>query len=111
MVLVEIDSISQVRVSLKKIDLLNFVRMGTGVTQDEQSIPDVNDVDQPLPDNGVAPHDDLSLEIGIGGIRVQELGHCCCGTGTEGGIFRGDHGDGGWPEKAGLGWIGRSANQ
>jgi hypothetical protein len=67
-------SISQVRVPFEIVYLLNFFRMGTGVTQDEQSIADVNDVDHSIPDNRVAPHDDLCLEVGIGGIWVQDLG-------------------------------------
>ena len=69
LILVEVYSISQVRVSFEKANLLNFVRMATGVTQDEQSIPDVNNVDQPIPDNRIAPHYDLRLEVGICGVR------------------------------------------
>jgi len=80
--------------------------MGTSVTQDEQSIADVNDVDQPIADNRVAPHDDLCLEVGIDGIRVQELVHCRGRTCTEGWILGGNHWDWSRPEKPGLSWIG-----
>ena len=65
LVLIEVYRISQVRVPFEKIYLLNFFRMGTGIAQDEQSIADVNDVDQSIPDNRVAPHDDLCLEVGL----------------------------------------------
>ena len=78
LVLLEVDRISQVRVSFKKVYLLNFVGMATGVTQDEQSIANVNDVDRPIPVNGIAPHDDLRLEVGIRGTRVEELVYCRC---------------------------------
>src|SRR6516225_9382807 len=76
LVLIEVYRISQVRVPFEKIYFLNLVRMRTGITQDEQSIADVNDVDQSIPDDRIAPHDDLCLEVGIGGIRVQVLTHC-----------------------------------
>lgn len=46
LVLIEAYSISQIGVSFEKVYLLNFVRMGARVTQDEQSVPDVNHVDQ-----------------------------------------------------------------
>src|SRR6516162_746232 len=81
--------------------------MATGVTQDEQSIADVDDVDQPISDDGIAPQDDLRLEVGIGGIRVKELIHCRCRTCTQGRILGGDYWDRRWLEKAGLGGIGR----
>src|SRR5215813_13534051 len=70
LVLIEVHSVSQVGISFEKVYLLNFVRMRPRVTQDEQSVAHVNDVDQPIPDNRVAPHNDLRLEVGIGGIRV-----------------------------------------
>src|SRR5215469_19889 len=107
LVLIEVYSISQVRVSFEKAYLLNFVRVGTGVTQDEQSVADVNHVDQPVPDDGIAPHDDLRLEVGIAGIRVQQLGHCRCRTCAQGWILGGDHWDWRWTKHAGLGRIGR----
>ena len=68
-VLIQIYSIPQVGIAFEKLYLLNFVRMGTGVAQDEQSIADVDDIDQPIPDNGVAPHNDLGLEVRISSIR------------------------------------------
>jgi len=70
MVLIKVYGISQVRVSFEEVYLLNFLRMGTCVTQDEQPIANVNDVDQPIPDDGIAPHNDFRLEVGIRGIRV-----------------------------------------
>jgi hypothetical protein len=49
--------------------------MQTSVTQNEQPVADIDNADQPIPDDGVAPHDDLRLEVGIGGVRVEELVH------------------------------------
>jgi hypothetical protein len=83
--------------------------MRTSVTQNEQPVADIDNVDQPIPDDGVAPHNDLGLEIGIGGIRVEELVHRGRRTCAEGWILGGDYGIG-----VGLktpAWVGLVASE
>jgi len=84
--------------------------MRTCVTQNEKPVTNVDHVDQPFIDDRIAPHDDLALEIRVGGIRIKELAHGSCRPCAECWVLSGDHRDGRWPKEASLGGIGRIRN-
>ena len=55
----KLDRIAKVRVSFEEIDRFHLVCIGTGVPQYIQSVADVKDVDEAVPDDRVAPYHDL----------------------------------------------------
>src|SRR5215469_9888898 len=69
-----VERIAKVRVSFEEIDRFHLICIGTGVLQYIQSVADVNDVDEAVIDDGVAPHHDLVRAAGEGRILVRDRG-------------------------------------
>src|SRR5262249_22990709 len=52
----ETDGVAEVRVPFEELDLLDLTLVWAGVAEDVEPVADVNDVDQAVSDDRVAPH-------------------------------------------------------
>src|SRR5262249_1988665 len=102
LMLVQVHCVSEIRVPLEKRDLTDVGRVWTGIAQDEEPVADIDDVDEPVLDDRVAPHHDLGLEIGIIDVGVEELVHRLRGAGAERRVLVGHDRYRRWPEEPAL---------
>src|SRR5262249_13091686 len=70
--LLEIGGVAQVRVTLEKLDTVYLCSVRTRVAKNIEPIPDINNVNEAVFDDGVAPHHDLVRPAAEGRILQRD---------------------------------------
>ena len=79
--LVQLDRTSKIGITLQEFRSTHLIGLWIGVLQNVNTVPNVNDANQSLVDDGIAPHHDLALKIRAGNLarrRIQRVAYGYC---------------------------------